>query len=349
MMWAELFSNYTLRTVLFGTVVLGLVSGMVGVFLTLKKESLVGDALSHATLPGVVLAYIITQESSLYVSIIGAIGASIVSLFLIDVIKKYSKVKSDAILAIVLSSMFGFGQVLLSIIRDTAGSDQSRLSKFIFGQAATMSANDVYFLLIILSVVIVIFFAFWRHFKLYIFNQEFYESLGFSTTIVRFLLNTLVILVVVSGIQSVGVILMSALLIAPGVAARLWSDKLKHIVIIAALFGALSGMFGTIYGTSVPTGPVIVIFASGIVIISLLFAPNNGYIWIKVSEYIHQKQVKQYHGLIHLYINGSGYDLKGEELSFYLNEQYVDKKNNEYVLTHKGKDKAAAIMAGELR
>lgn len=347
-MWAEIFSNYTLRTVLLGTVVLGLVSGIVGVFLTLKKESLVGDALSHATLPGVVLAFIITEESSLYISVLGAIIASIVSLVLIDVIKTYTKVKSDAILAVILSSMFGFGQVLLSLIRDSAGQDQSRLSKFIFGQAATMSSEDVTFLLVILSIVLVVILLFWRHFKLYIFNQEFYTSLGFSPWLIKVLLNTLVILVVVSGIQSVGVILMSALLIAPSVAARLWSEKLTLVVIISAFFGAISGLLGTIYGTEVPTGPVIVIFASSIVLISLLFAPKKGFLWVKISEHIHKKQVKKFHGLIHLYINNDTTSISKQDLSYLIDLSYVIYENQTYKLTDKGMERASMLMAGEL-
>lgn len=348
-MWAELLSSYTVRIVLVGTVLLGIVGGIVGVFLTLKKQSLVEDALSHSALPGVVLAYIITQKSSLLVSIIGAIIASVFALFLMNIIKKYSKIKNDAILAIILSGMFGFGQVLLSIIRDTAGQDQARLNTFIFGQAATMSKHDITFLVIILSVVLFLVLLFWRHIKIFIFNREFYQSLGFSGKLINIILNALIVLVVVSGIQTVGVILMSALLIAPGVAARLWSNRLGTNVVLAAFFGAISGFLGTMFGINMATGPVIVIFVSSIVVISLLFAPKTGFIWMKIAEKIHKFQINKYHSLIHFYETGEIEEVSKESLEFLLDKGFFIKEDGLYDLSNKGKEKVYSIMAGELK
>lgn len=348
-MWLDLLSSYTVRIVLMGTVLLGIVSGIIGVFLTLKKQSLVGDALSHSALPGVVLAYILTQESSLLISIIGAIAASVFALFLMNIIKKYSKIKSDAILAIILSGLFGFGQVLLSVIRDTAGSDQARLNTFIFGQAATMTVQDIIFLVVILSIVLLLVLLFWRHIKIFIFNREFYQSLGFSGKLVNVILNALIVLVVVSGIQTVGVILMSALLIAPGVAARLWSNKLGANVAVAAFFGAISGFLGTMFGIDMATGPVIVIFATSIVIISLLFAPKTGFIWSKISEKIHKIQIIKYHGLIHFFETGQVEEIPKESLDFFLEKEFFIIENGIYDLSTKGKDKVYSIMAGEFK
>lgn len=348
-MWQEILSNYTLRVVLMGTMLLGAVAGTIGVFLTLRKQALVGDALSHAALPGIVLAYIITQESSLYMSILGAIFASIFSIMLIEGIKRFSIIKNDAILAIILSSMFGFGQVLLSVIRDTAGQDQARLKSFIFGQAATMSLEDVLFLTAILAIVFLTVIVFWRHIKLFIFNKDFYHSLGFSSHLINVILNTLTILVVVSGIQSVGVILMSALLIAPAVAARLWSNNLKINLLLAAIFGAISGLLGTLFGTNVPTGPVIVIFATSIVIVSLLVAPRKGIVWVFISERIHRSQIKEFKTLIHIHENDSFDGVPLESLRHLTNDGYLKKEAANYKLTFKGREKVLSILAGELR
>lgn len=348
-MWAEILSSYTVRIVLMGTVLLGIVGGIIGVFLTLKKQSLVGDALSHSALPGVVLAYIITQRSTLFVSVIGAILASVFALYLMNIIKKYSKIKNDAILAIILAGFFGFGQVLLSIIRDTAGQDQARLNTFIFGQAATMSIQDIIFLVIILTVVLILVLMFWRHIKIFIFNREFYQSLGFSGKLINVILNALVVLVVVSGIQTVGVILMSALLIAPGVAARLWSNRLGINVILAAFFGAISGFLGTIFGLDMATGPVIVIFVTSIVILSLLFAPKSGFIWSKIAERIHKYQINKYHGLIHFFETGTIDEIPKESLDFLVEKGFFNIENEVYDLTPRGKDKVYSIMAGEFK
>ena len=348
-MWEQILNNYTLQIVLIGTVLLGIVSGIIGVFLTLKKEALVGDALSHATLPGVVLAYIFTHKASLFVSIIGAILAAGLAIGLMQIIKKYSKIKSDTVLAIVLSAFFGFGEVLLSIIRDTAGQNQARLKTFIFGQAATMSFNDVYFLLGILTIVLLTVILFYRHFKVYIFNREFYQSLGYSTTLISILLNALTVFVVVSGIQSVGIILMSELLIAPAVAAKLWSQKLLNNLLLASLFGGMSGLFGTIYGTNLSTGPVIVVFASGIVLISILIAPKTGFIWKKVTTQIHKTQIKKYHGLIHLFAVDNEYKFEKKDINLFLQKKYLTNINNNYQLTQKGVNKVVNIMIGSLK
>lgn len=348
-MWDEILVNYTLRVVLLGTALLGATAGAVGVFLTLKKQALVGDALSHAALPGIILAYILTSQSALYISIIGAIVASILSIFLIETIKRFSVIKNDAALAIILSSMFGFGQVLLSIIRDTAGQDQARLKTFIFGQAATMSASDITFLMVILALVFIAIVIFWRHIKLVLFNRDFYQSLGFSSRLIDIVLNALTILVVVAGIQSVGVILMSALLIAPSVAARLWSNRLSINVLIAAFIGSLSGILGTLFGMSMATGPVIVIFVTSFVILSLLIAPKKGIIWVKVSEAIHKKQIKKYHALIHIFETNHAQGIKQDELHFFSEMGYLSSSQEGYQLTQKGMDKVAGIMVGNLK
>ncbi len=348
-MWDEILANYTLRVVLLGTVLLGAVSGIIGVFLTLRKRALIGDALSHATLPGIVLAYMITSESSLYMSIVGAVFASIVSIAIIETIKHFSIIKNDAVLAIVLSSMFGLGQVLLSVIRDTAGQDQARLKTFIFGQAATMSASDVFFLMVILVVVLFTILILWRHIKLFIFNRDFYRSLGFSSKLIAVVLNTLTILVVVSGIQAVGVILMSALLIAPSVAARLWSDKLSLNVLIAALIGSLACILGTLFGMDVSTGPVIVIFATGLVLISMLIAPKKGIIWVKIMESIHKYQIKRYHALIHIYETSHVEGIPSEQLREFRELGFLEGAENDIQLTAKGLKKVLRIMVGDLR
>ncbi len=342
-------NSYTLRIVILGIALLGVVSGVMGVFITLRKQSLIGDALSHAALPGIILAYIITENASLYVLIFGAFFAAVISIVLIESIKKYSIIKNDALLAIILSSMFGLGQVLLSIIRDTAGQDQARLKSFIFGQAAIMSLKDVFFLGIILSIILVVVLLFWRHLKLFIFDRSYYQSLGFSGFVINIIINALTILVVVSGIQSVGVILMSALLIAPGVTARLWSHKLSINVFLSALIGLLAGVLGTLLGTNISTGPVIVIFASVAVFVSILIAPKKGILWRLLNQSMHRYQIKKYHLLIHLFETDDITRLKKKEIIYFIKNGYIDTKDNNYVLTPKGFKKVFSIMVGDSR
>lgn len=342
----QLLNNYTLQIVLLGTLLLGIVSGVIGVFLTLRKQALVSDAVSHATLPGIVLAYIISSQSSTIVSLIGGAIAALISIFVFELIKKYTKIKNDAVLAIILSSFYGLGQVLLSVIRDTAGSNQARLTKFIFGQAATMSLEDVYILVGVLVAISLIIVIFYRHLKLFIFNSDFYRSLGFKGYLVSFVLNLITILVVVSGIQAVGVILMSALLVAPAITARLWSNKLITNLVIAGLIGALSGALGTIIGVSVPTGPVIVIVASLIVIASLLFVPKKGVVWKKIAKLRYKKDINKYHGLIHISASNSISNLKEEEIALFLAKELIILNNETYELTKKGQSVVNSILFG---
>lgn len=346
-MWNQLLSSYTLQIVLLGTVLLGIISGIVGVFLTLKKEALVSDAISHATLPGVVLAYIISSQVNIYFSILGAIGAAFAGIFIYELIRKYTKVKSDAVLAIILSSFFGLGQMLLVLISGTAGQNQARLKKFVFGQAATMSSGDITFFIVILLVVLHAIIIFFRHFKLFIFNSEFYASLGFSKTFISLILNVLTVLVIVAGIQSVGVILMSALLIAPAVSARLWSDRLHMNLILSGFIGGISGALGTLFGTSMATGPVIVIFASIFVVISLLFAPKKGIVIVKIKNRNFKKKIIKYHGLIHMYEENNLDELDTDEISHFIESGHLIQNGNNYALTSKGIEVVQTIILGK--
>ncbi|HLS99991.1 MAG TPA: metal ABC transporter permease [Acholeplasma sp.] len=345
----DFLSNYILILVLVGTMLLGAVAGLLGVFTILRKQALIGDALSHAALPGVVLSFIFFHEKSMIVLIFGAAIAAFVAIFLMQLIKKYSKIKNDAILAIILSSFFGFGQVLLSLIRNEAGASQAGLDHFIFGQAAAISTSDILTIAASLVIVLIILTILWRHIKLFIFNEAYYQSLGFNPVFVRMILSVLTVLIVVVSIKSVGVILMSALLIAPGVAARQWSQKLFFNVLLAGIFGAISGLIGTILSANIsklPTGPVIVISASLIVIVSLLFAPKSGYIGNRIRFFIYQKRVSKFKVLIHIYENSLISNSQFEEVEELVKEAYAFKKGEEYFLTDKGMSVVTKLLTG---
>ncbi len=348
----DLFSNYVLLIVLIGTVLLGALAGSFGVFNVLKKQSLIGDALSHATLPGVVLSFILFNNKSILILIFGAFVSTLLASLLINFIKKYSIIKSDAILALILSSFFGFGQVLLSKIRNDAGASQAGLDSFIFGQAAAMSPNDVTTILIVLLIVFVLIMLFWRHFKLYIFNKEYYHSLGFSMRFINSLLSLITIIIVIISIKSVGVILMSAILIAPAVSSRQWSNNLKTNVILSGIFGGISGFIGTLLSANIsklPTGPVIVITAALIVLISLFFAPKRGIIKTKLDSLKYNKNITKYRELIHLYENPNFYEVDQEILKKLENEKLVIKEKGIYLLTELGESKVINLLIGNLK
>lgn len=344
-MFKELFFDSYFIKILIATVFLGFATGSIGTFSTLRKQALIGDALSHAALPGVVIGFLLFGTRNLEVLLLGASFAALAAIILIELIKKYSVIKFDASMALILSSFFGLGNVLLSLI---TGADKSGLSKFIFGEAATILEKDVILIFIITGISLILVLLFWRHLKLFIFNEEFYHSLGFNTLLMRALLTFLTIIVVIVSIRAIGVILMSALLIAPSVTARLWSNKLKSNYIIAGILGALAAMIGTTLSFAIkgiPTGPIIVLVLSLFLIISLLISPKKGALATTISNHRHKKLIHSYHDLVHLYEFGLINNI--DNINHFLSAGLITKSQDNYILTTKGENLVINIMRGE--
>ena len=277
-----IFQSYTTQMVLLGTALLGLASGIAGTFAVLRKESLIGDGLSHAALPGVVIAFLLTGIKDIEVLIAGAALSSITAAWLITITVENSKIKFDGALATILSAFFGLGMVLLTYVQSLNNAGQAGLSKFIFGQAATILARDVYITSAAALIIIVLTALFWKELKLISFDVEYAKTLQIPVTFTLILYRSLLIMTIIIGIQSVGAILISSLLIAPAVGARQWTNKLGTMCILAGLFGMISAIGGTIWSTAVPklpTGPAIIVILSILVLLSLIFAPNRGILW----------------------------------------------------------------------
>lgn len=277
-----ILQSYTTQMVLLGTALLGLASGIAGTFAVLRKESLIGDGLSHAALPGVVIAFLLTGIKDIEVLITGAALSSITAAWLITITVENSKIKFDGALATILSAFFGLGMVLLTYVQSLNDAGQAGLSKFIFGQAATILARDVYITSAAALIIIVLTALFWKELKLISFDVEYAKTLQIPVTFTLILYRSLLIMTIIIGIQSVGAILISSLLIAPAVGARQWTNKLGTMCILAGLFGMISAIGGTIWSTSVPklpTGPAIIVILSILVLLSLIFAPNRGMLW----------------------------------------------------------------------
>lgn len=274
-----LFTDYTFQTVALGSALLGFISGILGSFTVLRKQSLLGDGVSHSALPGVVVAYVLLGSKDTEILLLGALASGLMAVLFIMGIVRHTRIKFDGALALVMSVFFGLGLVLLTYVQKIPDSNQAGLNRFIFGQASTLMQKDVILMAICGTVLLGLVVLFWKEFKLLVFDREFAQSLGFSTKKLGLLLSFMTVLTIIIGLQTVGVILMSALLIAPAVAARQWTNKLWVMVSLSSVFGALSGVAGTVVSslmTKLPTGPIIVVFVSLIVVISLLFAPNRG-------------------------------------------------------------------------
>ncbi|GIO66405.1 metal ABC transporter permease [Paenibacillus sp. FSL M7-1455] len=267
--------------ILFGSMLLGLSSGVIGSFAYLRKQSLMGDALSHAALPGVCIAFMLSGSKSIGLFLLGAAVAGVIATFGIGFITRNSRVKQDAALAIVLTVFFGIGIVLLTRIQHSGNGNQSGLDKFLFGQAASMMLSDVMIMAAISLVLVTVCSLLFKEFKLLSFDPGFARGIGYPVAFMDQLIMFLIVVAVVVGIQAVGVVLMSALLITPAVSARYWTEKLGMMVVLAGLFGALSGLIGTFIsasGNNLPTGPLTVLVATAVFALSVAAAPRRGVI-----------------------------------------------------------------------
>ena len=284
---SDLFFDYTLRTVALGSAVLGIVSGALGAYAVLRKQSLLGDAMSHAALPGIALAFMLTGSKMPLVLIVGAALAGWAATLFIMSIVSTTRVKYDSALGMVLSVFFGAGLVLLTIIQKRPDATQAGLDKFLFGQAAALLVRDVVTMAVLGGLSLLAVGALWKEFKLLSFDPEFASTLGFPIRALDIILTTLIVIAIVIGLQTVGVVLMSAMIVAPGASARQWTDRLGVMIALSALFGAIAGVTGAVISASVPrlpTGPTIVVCVSVIVIVSLLFAPRRGILWSRLRD-----------------------------------------------------------------
>jgi manganese/zinc/iron transport system permease protein len=275
----QIVNDYTVRTISLGTAITGVICGILGSFAVLRKQSLLGDAISHASLPGIVIAYLITGSKEPLVLFTGALVSGLTGTLWIMLIVSKTHLKSDTALGIILSVFFGIGMLLLSHMQKMPDANQAGLDKFLFGQAATLMLRDVYVLSAAGGLALSIVLIFYKEFKILAFDPQYARTIGFNTLVLDIILTSLIVLAIVVGLQIVGVVLMSAMLLAPAAAARQWTNRLSVMLILAASFGAFSGVAGTAISSSMAnlsTGPVIVLIASGVVIISFIFGWERG-------------------------------------------------------------------------
>lgn len=274
-----LLDDYTVRTVALGAAGLGIVSGALGTFAVLRRQALVGDAVSHAALPGIVLAYLFTGSKASLGLLVGAAVTGLIAVLLVSGVIRTTRVKADAALGVWLASFFGLGLILLTFVQRRPDASQAGLDRFLFGQAATVLREDVWTIAIIGAVVLAILAVMWKQMKLLAFDADFGAAIGLPMRLVDTLLTTLIVIATVIGLQMVGAVLMSAMLVAPAAAARQWSDRLGTTTLVAAGFGALAGVVGAVASSRaerLPTGPSIVLVAAAIVLVSFLLAPRRG-------------------------------------------------------------------------
>ncbi len=265
--------------VLLGSVLLGASASVIGSFTFLRRRALMGDALAHAALPGVMSAFLLFQTRDPFVMLLGAVTSSFLGYYLIEYLTQHTKIRQDSALAIVLSFFFALGIFQLSLIQQMEIEGKSGLDKILFGQSAAMMPEDIQVLAISAVFILVLVYLSFYKFRLITLDRQYAQTLGVNVKAYDLVLALAIVLSVVIGLQMVGVVLMAAVLLIPVSAARYWSHDLRKILFLCAIFGALAGILSTnisYMAPKMPTGPWMVTVLAGIFLVSLVFAPARG-------------------------------------------------------------------------
>ena len=277
----SIITQYSFIVVAIGTMLLAMATGIVGTISILKGQSLIGDAVGHASLPGIILAFMISGRKSSLILMLGAIVAGIVAFLLIQIISEGSKIEADTAMAVILSAMFGMGMVLKSYIQGNSkyqGASQSGLASYIFGQAAYILREDVYIILTVSIISLALFILFYKEIKVYVFDMVYAYTIGINSRLTSLLIMIITMILIAAGLKAVGAILISSMLITPAVTGLQWSKSYEKVLVIAAVTGAVSAFLGTFISSAVKgfsTGPSIILIMSVIALFSVLFAPRG--------------------------------------------------------------------------
>ena len=277
----SIITQYSFIVVAIGTMLLAMATGIVGTISILKGQSLIGDAVGHASLPGIILAFMISGRKSSLILMLGAIVAGIVAFLMIQIISEGSKIEADTAMAVILSAMFGMGMVLKSYIQGNQkiqGASQSGLASYIFGQAAYILREDVYIILAVSVISLALFIVFYKEIKVYVFDMVYAYTIGINSRLTSLLIMIITMILIAAGLKAVGAILISSMLITPAVTGLQWSKSYEKVLMIAAVTGAVSAFLGTFISSAVKgfsTGPSIILIMSVIALFSVLFAPRG--------------------------------------------------------------------------
>ncbi len=309
---AELLGvQYNTLLVLVTAALLGAVSGVVGCFAVLRRRALVGDALAHAALPGLCVAFLIAGVRSVPIMLLGALASGILGILVIVALRRWTRIKEDAAIGIVLSVFFGAGIVLSGWIQNsTTAGNKAGLDSFILGKTSGIQALDLLVVAVACLICFLLVALAFKEFRLVTFDAPFALAQGWPTALVDLVLLGMIAVVVVIGLPTVGVVLMAALLIIPGAAARFWTERLSVMTLLAAAIGLTVGIVGAAASAQVdrlPTGPIIVLVGTALFVLSATIAPRRGAIarWMSGRRFARDIAVRR--------LIGELYEARAEE------------------------------------
>ncbi len=288
-----LLQDHSTRVVLLATVLLGMSAGMIGVFMVLRRRALIGDVVGHSVLPGILLAFLILENfspgsgRSVPSLMFGALLTGLMGAGCVLLIDRFSRIKGDAALAIVLALFYGSGTVLLTIAQRLDSGSQAGLKNYLYGKTASLVENDVWIAVGVSVVLLTTTLLLFKEWTLICFDEEFARVMGLPVLWLDGLLIVLVAAVSVIGMNSVGLVLVVALLIIPAAGARFWTDDIRTMAVISAGFGAFSCLLGVAAShlfDNVPAGPTIVLAGTGLFLISLFGSKPRGIFWKSLEQ-----------------------------------------------------------------
>jgi len=304
-----LLRDYNTRLVVLSTAILGLAAGLIGCFLLLRKRALMGDALSHATLPGIALAFMAMALSGgtgkwLPGLLGGALFTGLLGVGCVLLVRQWTLLKDDVALGIVLSVFFGLGVALLGFIQSMPQGSAAGLESFIYGKTASMVMNDFLLISVAAAAVVIGCVLLFKEFRLICFDAGFAAAQGWPVNRLDVLMLTLAAAVTVIGLQAVGLVLVLAMLIIPASAARFWTESLSRMTVGAAIIGVLSGWLGASLSAlmpRLPAGAVIVVVSSSAFFLSMVFGPARGVLVRAMEHWRLERNVANQHVLRCLY------------------------------------------------
>ncbi len=304
-MWFRVvtLADYNTRVVVAGTGLLGLAAGLVGSFALLRRRALMGDALSHATLPGIGLAFMFATAmgwdgKSLMVLLTGAALSGILGTLAIVGINTLPRIKEDTSLGIVLSVFFGAGISILVVAQQMSSGHAAGLESFIYGKTASMLARDSWLIGATGLLVSLVGLSVFKELKLLCFDESFTRSLGYSRHVLDLVLMAMIVLVTIIGLQAVGLMLMIALLVIPPASARFWTENMERMSLVAALIGSAGAICGSAASAvfpQLPSGATIVLMCSGFFLVSMFFGSARGTLFSFYRRLALQRRVGRQH------------------------------------------------------
>lgn len=283
----EFLGNHTYRMVFFGTMTIGLVSGALGSFAYLRKQSLISDVISHAALPGTLFAFLTavvvlgSDGRNMIGLIIGAVIVGTMAVLFANGITRTSKIRIDTAMAVTLTIFFGAGMLLMRIIANGVFPGKGGIQDYLFGNASVITIADLTTSITVGALALILMVVFWKEFALRTFDPDHSTVLGFHARTIDMLMFTTIVIATVIGVKAVGLVLMVAFVVTPPAAARQWTRTLPGMVALSATFGAAGsgiGAYLSITFGNIPTGPLIVLTLFGIFVISLLLSPRRSII-----------------------------------------------------------------------